>query len=194
MSARLVVVDLDLTVYSLAEFLGAHRFAPLKWGNALCRWSPEACDRTIDEVWRSVEAEIAERISTFEALASREARDILWLTAYPLTATKLASFSPTQRTASSFPRSKVTWARAQGLSSAEAVIGDRRSDARLALHLGASFAGYPVWHPAQRLRGAAYTSALRVLWPDGAGHDARARQQPSAVLPHQGPAEDSLAP
>lgn len=179
MSRPLVIVDLDLTLYSLGEFLRVHRHAPVAWANALCRLSPDGCDRAIDAVWRSVQPHIAERIGRLEGVAAEAGREVLWLTAYPLTATKLATFSGEQRTASSFPHSKIAWARASALTRAEAVIGDRASDARLARHLGAAHAGYAVWHPAQRLTDTDYTAALMALWHDGL----QQARQPTTVPP-----------
>lgn len=160
-----VIIDLDLTLYSMAEFLRAHPMAPLTWGHALWRWSPEQADRAIDKAWAQSETQIRLRITKFENLARSEGRQILWLTANPLTGVKRASFSADQWTASSYPHSKVDWAKGQNLPNTLAVLGDRASDAQLAQSVGAAYFGYSISHPAQRLVDQAYTERLLELWP-----------------------------
>jgi hypothetical protein len=163
--SRLVIIDLDLTLYSMAEFLRAHPFSPITWGHALWRWSPDQADRAIDQAWEQSESQIRDRISLFESFAQEADREILWLTANPLTPVKQSSFLASHQTASSYPHSKVDWAKRQKLERALAVLGDRASDARLAHFLGAHYLGYGISHPAQRLVDQAYTTELLKLWP-----------------------------
>ncbi|HRK07497.1 MAG TPA: hypothetical protein PLZ57_06980 [Pseudobdellovibrionaceae bacterium] len=168
MISKLVIIDLDLTLYSMAEFLRAHPFSPLTWGHALWRWSPQAADQAIDQAWENCKSQIHDRIAKFDDLAAQSACEILWLTANPLTEVKLSSFQAHHRTASSYPLSKVNWAKAQQLDRAFAVLGDRQSDALLAQALGAHFFGYSISHPAQRLTDQRYTHELLKLWPQSA--------------------------
>jgi hypothetical protein len=168
MTSRLVIIDLDLTLYSMAEFLRANPFAPITWGHALWRWSPQAADQAIDQAWENCKSQIQDRIAKFDELAAKSACEILWLTANPLTEVKRSSFQAHHRTASSYPSNKVIWAKTQNLDRAFAVLGDRQSDAQLAQALGAHFFGYSISHPTQRLSDDRYTKELLRLWPQSA--------------------------
>lgn len=180
---RLVIIDLDLTLYSMAEFLRAHPYSPITWGHALWRWSPQAADQAIDQAWEYCKTQIDDRIAKFDELAAQSSCEILWLTANPLTEVKLSSFQAHHRTASSYPTSKVLWAKTQQLDRALAVLGDRQSDARLAQALGAHFAGYSISHPAQRLTDQRYTHELLKLWPLSALGATPTPPQPQEIQP-----------
>lgn len=159
-----LVVDIDLTLYSLAEFLASHPGRVDRWAQALWRFNEGVADRAIDQAWRKWENAIIERILYFNAWSeARYQTSALFLTANPLTATKTETFTQLGcRALSSYPDLKVDFvAQSAELApfKADLSIGDRRTDASFAKH----FLHLPVSKKYHRLTGTLYTEALKEL-------------------------------
>ena len=163
MSARLIV-DIDLTLYSLAEFLSAHPGRVDRWVQALWRFNEGVADRAIDQAWSKWENAIIERILYLDAWSvARYQTSALFLTANPLTVAKTETFTRLGcRALSSYPNPKADFVNQSAELApfnAELSIGDRRTDAAFAEH----FLHLPISKKFHRLTGTHYTEALKEL-------------------------------
>lgn len=163
MNTRLIV-DVDLTLYSLAEFLVTHPGRIDRWAQALWRFDEDAADQAIDLAWTQWEPAISARIQYFNLWSeTRYQTPALFLTANPLTDRKAQTFTRLQCQAmSSYPRKKTDFMRQSEhlvALNAELSVGDRQTDAPLGKH----FLHLPVLGKHHRLTGDRYTDALKEL-------------------------------
>jgi hypothetical protein len=156
---RVVVMDIDCTLYSYAEFLYANWSSPRQSLEAFAGFARSRSFPAVDRMWQMIEPHIEERIS---CLKERTGSKIVFVSAFPLEGPKgetLAKFAKMGIEAhSTFPQSKLGWSLDSGR--ARFVFGDRLSDYRLAIKLGVPWAGLPVWHRAHRLSGKQFTRSF----------------------------------
>lgn len=155
-----LIVDIDLTLYSLAEFLSSHRYRPDRWAQALWRFNPETADAAIDEAWRKWERTIESRIHWLKDFALKQwGHDPLFVTANPLTDVKRESFTRLGLEAvSTYPLKKAKWLEQRpNFELALLSVGDRWTDAPLARN----FMQVPIRDPIHRLKGDAYSRELQ---------------------------------
>ncbi|MBK7892222.1 MAG: hypothetical protein IPJ84_15670 [Bdellovibrionales bacterium] len=159
-----LIVDIDLTLYSLAEFLSSHPGRVDRWAQALWRFDEDAADQAIDHAWLKWEPAIASRILYFNQWSeTRYQTPALFLTANPLTPSKVQTFTHLRCQAlSSYPNRKTEFVKQSEQLAAlnpELSVGDRQTDAPLGKH----FLHLPILGRHHRLTGDRYTDALKEL-------------------------------
>lgn len=171
------VIDIDCSLYSWRELLGAQRLKALSLAAAKARgrrFLHEAADRVFGRSSR----DIAKRLWVLEGLFSglSDEDGAALYTSYPLTKRKREAFSSFPLPVhSSYPEKKSA-GEICGLCgrSPNLVIGDRREDRELARDLGALWAGFPFYDFHHLLSGPAYTKAFSCLVTDAVSRAAEA--------------------
>ncbi len=153
---RLIVMDIDCTIYSYTEFIHANWSSPRQSLEAFAGYARARSFPAVDRLWRSYESEIERRLLL---LKERAAPRLVFVSAFPIEGPKRETFAKMGLEAlSTFPASKLSWFPDKGR--ARFVFGDRLSDCRLAMRLGVPWAGLPFWHRAHRQSGAKFTQTF----------------------------------
>lgn len=158
-----VIVDIDCTLYSYAEFVKSQGLKPLLFYKAITDVYSKPVFKAVDQTWKKNEENIVERIN----LITSELSDfkLHFYTSFPITKTKLKTFNTLNlKVFSTYPNSKLKLEHIKKIPTpVSLVIGDRSEDVFLGKIMSAPWVGYRAFHKEHLLDGKAYTRAFENL-------------------------------
>lgn len=161
-----VIVDIDCTLYSYAEFIKSQNIDPFLFYKALTDINSQEVFDAVDRTWENYNEDIVHRMKFL--IEKFKKKRVFFYSSFPLSNAKKNTFQKLKLTArSSYPQSKVEFNHLLKIPKpASLIIGDRKEDEYLGKILNAEWIGFKFYNQQQWTSGQQYTYAFKKLIND----------------------------